>query len=85
MKRPLAALCRLSTIATILATVGLVIGCMTNDPAESAKIQDLAFWCHDHLGITEVHSPAMNDCIRQNWNRNTMETTTIIKEPARHG
>ncbi len=76
MKRPLAALCRLSTVATTSATVVLVVGCTTNDAATSAKIRDLAFWCHDNLGITEVHSQPMDDCIRRNWNRDTSETTT---------
>ena len=75
MKRPLAALCRLYTVATTSATVVLV-GCTTNDAATSAKIRDLAFWCHDNLGITEVHSQPMHDCIRRNWNRDTSETTT---------
>ena len=75
MKRLLAALCRLSTVAMALATVVLVISCTTYDAATSAKIEELAFWCHNNLGITEVHSQLMQDCIRRNWNRDTTETT----------
>jgi len=76
MKRPLAAFCRSVAVATTSVTVVLVIGCTTNDGGTSARIRDLAFWCHNNLGITEVHSPPMDDCIRRNWNRDITETTT---------
>ena len=76
MKRSLASLRRLSTVAAASAALVLGAGCTTNNAAESARIRDLAFWCHDHMGIAEVHSPAMNNCIRQNWDRDIMETTT---------
>ena len=76
MKRPLAALWRLSAVAAGAAALVVVAGCTTNDAANSAKVRDLAFWCHDNLGITEVHSQPMNDCIRRNWNRDLTETTT---------
>jgi hypothetical protein len=75
MKRPLAALTRLPTVFITSAILVLVVSCTTSDPATSAKIRDLAFWCHDNLGITEVHSKPMDDCIRRNWDRDTSETT----------
>ena len=75
----------MARFGTASAIVVMVMGCTTNNAAESARIRDLAFWCHDHLGITETHSPAMDDCIRRNWDRDLTEPTTIIKEPAQAG
>ena len=69
MKRLLSSPRRLFTFAATLPAIALTASCTTNDGGTSEKMRNLAFWCHDHLGITEIHSPAMDDCIRRNLNR----------------
>ena len=73
MKQLLASLRRLLTSAATLAAVALTASCTTNDAGTSEKIRDLAFWCHNNLGITEIHSPPMDDCIQRNLNRNAAD------------